>query len=173
MQFYFSPGDEADESGHFYALAHCTGQYGKQTAEIGIYFCPIEGYSRYSLHAFASNGHRLVYASGPDYSNAAEAMLLDYSTPLNGIPAYAWSLVPIAPADVFALPGHEEQYWKARRELARALYPLRFKSHPYGGMVCNPFFSAVGDKWASPDPYAATAENQEVLSSMMQAMDDD
>jgi hypothetical protein len=162
-------GDEED-NGEFYALAWCSGLYpeGKESlpARLVLYYSPSEGFSRFSFHAYDERGVRCLFHRGPDHSASAEAAVLEGWDAL-GTPPFAWRLTATEPHDRFASPEHQVDYARARRELCRALYGPRMRAWTTKTLDAAPFFLPPPSGFQIVDVFEETAENEEVLLSMV------
>ena len=169
-----------DEDGYFYCLAFCEGQYNPGRATIpaiaGFFFSPSEAYTRFSYSIFSAEfgaefgaKRSVFYQSGSTYCASVEAALLDAWEGLS-IPAFAWTLFPLAEATVYAHHAHDKHqasYLGARKEFCRALYPLRMRAYAKKNLGALPFFAAPERGFQAGDAFVNSAENQELLSASM------
>ncbi|QJR09242.1 hypothetical protein DSM104443_00279 [Usitatibacter rugosus] len=163
VPFYFS----GDDDGHFYALAWCDGFYvnsgGNVPSAIAIYFSPSPAFTRYSMSIHSLNGDHHLYHRGPDYTPAAEAIIIDGMVTFS-VPPYAWTLVSKPESSLF-LAGHEPGYQQARADLCRCLYAPRMKAWSAASLRSAPFFLPPKGGFVPRDAYADTFENQEFLQA--------
>jgi len=172
VQFHLELG-EADEQGHFYALAWCDVLYlvskTPEANRLGLYWSPCEGLPRFSFHAFNTNGDLGSYFSGPDYSELIEAALLQASVALS-IPSWIWRLHPQPSDRDFASQNHVGGYATARRELCLALFPLRVNARTNYELQAGEFFGPPDGGFVPPDINCESNEEyDEMLAASVEA----
>jgi hypothetical protein len=165
---------ESEDDGHFYALATCDGLYvstrAREPATIALFFSPSQHFSRFSFQIYTHTGEWRMYHAGPDHSPSADAALLEAWVSF-GVPAHAWSLFPRDAVAKFAEPEHQPVYVEARSELCRALYGPRMKVSSQQQLGVTPFFDPPEGGYVVPDAFKPSAENEELLESMVELKD--
>jgi hypothetical protein len=156
---------ETNDDGEFFALAWCPIRFlarNADSADLVLCFSPTQGFSRFSFHAFSAQAERELYQRGPEHSESVDAALLAAWTDF-GVPAFSWKLAEIPTDGVLASGVHSSGYRRARRELCRALYPVRMRVWTMAQLKANPLVLPPADGFPLVDAFAATAENEEIL----------
>lgn len=115
--------------GCFHALAWCPVRHLNPTpesAELRLCFSASVGFTRLSFQVLDANGHLLLYQRSPEHSASADAALVAAWADF-GVAGSVWQVSPIAAGSAFDSELDAARCARARRELCRALYPLRMR----------------------------------------------
>jgi len=169
---------EGSPRGDFYALAFAKGLYVspsekmKDAAFLILNYSPTKGFTRFSFQIVSVSGQLCEYRSGEERHDSIEVALLtawyEYE-----LPPHLWALFPkseLSLASFRTNRTHEEQHWRARRELGALLYQFRtaawFKTqecaeqYQFAGPP-KPLFR-LNTVPIVPNPLKPTAENEEI-----------
>jgi hypothetical protein len=161
---------EREKGGHFYALAWCTAIVPEDPGvevRLIIYFSPTPNFSRFSFFAFDEEGECWLDHRGPEHSPTVDAVLLNAWVTM-GVPAFAWHLAPVPPANPFPEPSHETGYRGARYELCRSLHGVRMTAWTSKDLGSPPLILPPRGGFEPVDAFAATDENAELLGAAME-----
>jgi hypothetical protein len=155
---------EEEIQGRFRTLAWCPVRYADtagDSAELRLTYSASVGFTRFSFQVLDASGGLVLYRRGPEHAASADTALLAAWTEL-GVPAYAWQLSAIPSGTAFESALAAAGYAGARRELCRALYPLRMKVWADQQLRVEPLVLPPDAGFTLVDAFSETAENAEV-----------